>query len=340
MKRPARQEVMRMVWDRTTADDRGASLFGEGPERAMEAYECFLAGDSFPNIGIEFPLLGSPTHDVLVGPYKGGVMPGDVLAATDLQVAQAALEWMASWQGELPVDLFFELDATNPESRQAAILCKHSGQLRAAEEFLELVGASQMIADYLAFDARLPQDWQNSYAGIFPGRAGAGVRTELFLGDTARELAADDPSYLRACFDQVGFSAYDSAMLSNLAHLIAIGPMPSFQFDILPGGVVGETFSAAFFFEDLHTGFKKGFEPGGDIARICEAYEQMGIADDRWRLVEEASFAMATFGVDDEGHAFIVRFASIPCCAKIKWKSAKPCAAKFYQGFATGIADA
>ena len=340
MKRPTRQDAMKGIWDFAAANGRGEALFGDGAARAIEAYRCFLAGESFPNIGIEFPLLGDPGYDVLVGPYKGGVVSGDVLGEKDLPVAQAALEWMASWDGDVPVDLFFELDATAPGGRQAGVLCKHSGQPRAAAEFLEAVGASHFTSDYLAFCGRLPEGWDVCYAGLFPGRAQAGARVELFLQDDAREQVADNPEYLRTCFDRIGFAAYSDSMLASVTHLVAIGPMPSFQFDIARGGIVGGTFSAAFFFEDLHTSYSKGFAPGGMIAEVCGEFQRMGIADDRWRLVEGASFARATFGVDDEGVPFEVQFASIPCCAKAKWKSGRACPAKFYQGLALSIADA
>ena len=68
-------------------------------------------------------------------------------------------------------------------------------------------------------------------------------------------------------------------MLGSIAHLVAIGLLTSFQFDIGAGGFLGETFSAASFFEDLHTAYDKGFASGGAISRVCEEFQRMGIAD-------------------------------------------------------------
>ncbi|MDO4400960.1 MAG: SPASM domain-containing protein [Coriobacteriia bacterium] len=87
-----------------------------------------------------------------------------------------------------------------------------------------------------------------------------------------------------------------------------------------------ELFTARF--ERMGADFARHFQEDGAIGHICGLYEQMGVADDRWRSAEHALFAVKKQGLLGLGQEEIM--LSTPNCGKAKWIDGVPQPAKFY----------
>ena len=327
---PSHSDAMRGIWEISAADGRDAALFGDGPERMIDAFERFTTGRAMPGVAlVELPLLGEPSYDVLVGGYGASIRAAGELEDGEQAAARAAISWAASLPNPNAVTLFFERDAAAEGNQRAGVHCRHRGNVALAEEFFAAIGEASRAPQYRALADRLPEGWVAEYAAIFPGRPGAKARMELQLEAEACDLIAESPAHLRECFDAVEFSAYDDAMLEHVSRLVGLVPVNNFQFDILPDGTLGDTFSIVSSFEETGADFHALFSDGGVIARVCEDYERMGAADERWRLVEGTLFARKRMVLYGRGPYQEIRF-TVPDCAKAKWAGAKLLPAKFY----------
>lgn len=323
-------ELMEQTLRRTFSDaDASKSLFGSGPDRAVSALKSFWAQGTHPTTIVECPLLGPASYDVLVGSYGDSLVPGTHLPEANPPACRAAYDWASSLDGRRHVELFFELDADGPEGQHAGIHCRHSGNLDAADEFYRVIGEGWRAPLYRDVAERLPDGWRAEFAAVFAGRLGAPTRLELLLTREARRLVGESPAHLRSCFDRMGFSAYDGEMLEEISHLASISLLDTLQFDILPDGSLGGTFSITSCFERTGGDFAHLFQDDGPVGLICGTYERMGVADGRWRFAEQAVFATKKLDLSDPKLRQPIMF-SLPNCSKAKWTDARPQPAKIY----------
>ncbi len=311
------------------ADGRGRTLFGGGPERALDALRRLTPAHSQPYAMLEIPLIGEPSYDAFVGMSSEALIPGDSLGDGSLTAAQAVVDWAAQWSGKRPLNLFFEFDAAGGGRQLSGIHCRHRFQLEAADAFYDVTGDGWRAPIYRSVVERLPKGWIAEFAAAFPGRPESFTRLELGLGIQARQCAENNPGYIRDCFETIGFSAYDDAMLEAIAGLVGLCPVNSLQFDIMADGTLGETFSLVSYFEGMGANFPALFGEGGKASEVLMAYQTMGVADDRWHQIAGALFARTELQMAQKRFCEITRL-SIPCCAKAKWTSAELKMTKFY----------
>ena len=327
---PSQSESMRDLWEKAIPASTEAALFGGGPEHMIDALERFTAGSVCPGLALlEMPLLGEPVYDVLVGSYGPAIRQAGRLEDASQTAAQAAIDWAKSLDPAKNVVLFLERDGSVEGNQKAGVHCRHHGDLDVMDEFFTALGEPGRAVQYRAVAERLPEGWNAEYAAVFPGRPGSKTRLELSPDDAARERIARDPNHLRACFDAMGFTAYDDALLENAARFVDMSTANTLQFDILPDGTLGGTFSVASLIEGNGAQFGTFFEPGGVVARVCEDYERLGAADGRWRLVEECLQARTRTVLDVTGFQNWLTLL-IPNCVKAKWIDGELQPAKFY----------
>ena len=171
---------------------------------------------------------------------------------------------------------------------------------------------------------------------MFKGRPDSPLRVGGYLEKDAAFAELDCSEHFAKVFDQIGFTAYDDHMLAQISELMQAAPSTvDFQFDVYPGGALGDMFSLEVKFgaartELVHESFANG--PG---ARIMHLLESWGIADERWKLGVEATLAR-TVPVElpngtEERFAFII----MPQWVKVRWRGARLQPAKLYH-----VADA
>lgn len=133
--------------------------------------------------------------------------------------------------------------------------------------------------------------WQERSAvrGQLRHREGAYERTLIGDGYLA---CAEDPALLAAQFDRIGFSAYDGEMLSRCSVFLSHAPSVDFQFDVMPDGTLGDVFGLSLLFNEAKPREARVCMEGGYGGQICRTLQEWRLADERWRLIAGAAFAM------------------------------------------------
>ena len=319
---------MQYTWNRAFGDGREELLMGGGAERLLDASRRLtLAGNPSASCFVEAPLLGAPDYDALVIHNPRFFSPGRRIADHSLVQAQAAVDWAAG-MGSMKPYLHFELDAAG-FGMLSGIHCRIEGNLAWAEGFFQAVGEPGRTAAFVQHVRNLPKGWFCRYTGVFPGRKTDNTRMEVKMLDPDTRRALCEPGYLQQCFDQIGFTAYNDQMLQDIARLAEVEASISIQFDFLPDGSFLPVLSFLSLYERIRPDCSPLFAKDGWLRRTCEIYEDMGISDHRWQLLEKCFFSERKTYLTPEGlegrayHCF-------PCCTKAKWIGAERTPAKFY----------
>ena len=192
--------------------------------------------------------------------------------------------------------------------------------------FFDLAAGEGAATRFEAFVARLPKGWHVWYTGVHPGRVGAPVRVDCFVEDALKRAYAEDPSLFERDVRAAGMQAASPALL-DLAKPILNSPFGlELQFDVMEDGSTGPTvgISAAFTFGSA-THVRQLFEDGNDIARLMCAIEGLGLADERWRHIADASFTTA---VNLKGESLVLY--CVPTFVKLRLRDGAPLDAKVY----------
>lgn len=302
-------------------DGRGPILFGDSFERARKALRPFMVGKTFPDVYMEFPLIGEPFMDVTVLLKK--LEPGTRIDSPAAAGTEAMLDWYAGiLDDHKGIACGYEVDTKEPGLPAAAIHFQPQRKTELVEPFCEVVGEPERAALYLDLNARMPEGWPLSFFGMFRGRPGSPLRVCGYLGAATQAACASDPDELGRVFRTIGFSAYDDAMLAQVSQLMAVTPgLVDFQFDIYPDGSLGDTFAIDLQFaieqpENVRACFTDG--GGADVMNLLEKW---GAADERWHLGAEASFARAIPAQRDDGTLCRWAFTLLPQWAKARWRN-------------------
>lgn len=318
---------MNYTWDQAFGDGREAALVGGNAEKLLDASRRLsLAGNTSASCFVEAPLLGAPDYDSLVIHNPRSLYPGCRVADPSQELAQTVLSWAAGREGDRPY-IHFELDSAGAGAL-SGVHCRMEGDMALAEGFFRAVG-DPWRAGVLAWAVdRLPQGWFCSYAGVFPGRETGATRMEVNPADEITRRALCDKDYLRGFFDGLGFTAYDDRMLCDLARLAEVDVPVSIQFDLLPDGFL-PVCSFLSLYEHVRPDCSPLFRPDGGLTRSCRIYEEMGVSDGRWRLLEQCCFSQRRIFLKQ--NVLEKRFnRCFMCCTKAKWISAARSPAKFY----------
>ena len=339
MQMPSHADAFQVLLLQAADEGRKDALFGDSWERAYRDGCAFMVGNEFPDVYFEFPLAGDPFLDVtaLLKPLEAGTRIDSVAA----EGTGPMLDWYAGVRGEYEsVSCGFELDTKNPELPAAAIHFQPRTYTELVEPFCEAVGEPERAALYLDTAARMPEGWPLSFFGMFRGRPGFPLRICGYLSDSAKCACAEGAANVAAVFDQVGFSAYDNAMLEGVSQVMrtAHGSL-DFQFDVYPDGSLGDTFALDVQFEIERPELVRESFDSGPVSKVMGLFEQWGIADARWRLTSAATFARAIPIRLEDGTRGSFAFTLMPQWAKVRWRAGKLQPAKLYYYAHAGLLD-
>ena len=314
------------TWNRAFAEGRETALVGAGPERLLDALNRLLIPGAALNALVEIPLGGEARYDLLVPVDMKRARCGGRLREP-IPEAQAVIDWAAGIEA-VPPNLFLEQDDAGGKVL-SGYHCKIEGRLELAEGFFAAMGEPWRAEALVKVARRLPEGWICLYAAAFPHRASLVTRMETMVFSRAARAAAGDISYLARCFDELGFGVYDEKMLEDVVRLTGVGVPITMQFDISPEGDLLPTFSLVSNYEHIRHGFSSLFESDGDMARACCVYEAMGVADSRWKLAEDACFAVKRTLLTSNGIEVKLNRCS-PACTKAKWENGSCAKSKIY----------
>ena len=320
MKVPSYADSFEVLCLQAADDGRGPVLFGESFERARKALRPFMVGKRFPDVYLEFPLIGEPFMDVTV--LLKEIEPGTRIDSPAAAGTEAMLEWYADAHGEHQgIACGYEVDTKEPGLPAAAVHFQPRKKTQLVEPFCKIVGEPERAALYLDLDACMPEGWPLSFFGMFRGRPGSPLRVCGYLARTAQSACACDPEELGRAFRAIGFTAYDNAMLAQVSQLMAVAPgLIDFQFDIYPDGSLGDTFAIDLQFEIAQPKDVQACFTDGGGANVMNLLEKWGAADERWHLGAEAAFANAIPAWREDGSICKWAFTLMPQWAKARWK--------------------
>ena len=324
------EDAFQVLLLQAAGEGRGTALFGDSLARAREAIPPFLVGKRFPNVYFEHPLAGKPFLDVtvLLAQLDSGARI-DSPAAGD---HGAMMDWYADVRRRYSRASFgFELDTKEAMLPAAGVHFQPRADIELVRPFCEAAGEPERAEPYLSQAARMPEDWQLSFFGMFRGRPSSPLRICGYLDDVEKNACSASPTRLAAMFDAIGFTSYDSAMLAQVATLMEATPgTVDFQFDVFPDSTLGDTFAI-----DMQFGIEQpeavqfSFEQGAG-SRVMRLLESMGAADGRWRVAIRSAFARAIpMRLADEGEG-LVAFTLMPQWAKARWAGGSLQASKLY----------
>lgn len=315
-----------LIYALAARDGRDAALFGDDLAYARVAFERSCAGTGFPELWFEVPLAGDPWFDLhaLVSPeHLAGV--ADFAPETCGNCPEAFAWFAARTEGVRQLALSWDTSAHDVES-PAVQLLTGTGDVPVTCSFLEAVGRADAAASYRAFAGRIERGWCACYAGIFPRRSVPHLRVECIPSRELQDAYADDPALLERHLRQAGFSAFGDTLIPR-CRLLARSPYRiEFQFDVTPDGSAGPTLGASIRFpQPPGTPEEPAFEAQGPAGQIMGEVESWGLADGRWRLLEDTAFARRLSGPGGSCRLFC-----FPAFLKLRWRAGEPLDAKAY----------
>lgn len=318
---------MRYTWEQAFSGDREAQLVGNSSENLLDASERLsLKGGMVSSCFVEGPLLGTPCYDSLVIHNPRFLYPCCRVSDPSQEMAQKVLDWASKVKTSRPY-IHFELDELGAGAL-SGIHCRIEGNMSLAAGFFEAIGEPWRISRFTSVYHRLPESWFLRYSGVFIGRGSNNTRLEVAIQDDKARQALCDPNYIKQCFDQIGFHAYSDEMLEDMACLTRVDVPLSIQFDLLDDGFMS-TCSLLSMYEHVRPDCSPLFREDGILSKTCRIYEDMGVCDERWKLLEKCCFSKIRYfkvkeGIKIQGNNCFM------CCTKAKWIEGNRTFAKYY----------
>jgi len=329
MRKPSPAEAFDALYVLASGNGRDEALFGDSFELAQPAFRRTLIGDGYPSAYLEFPLLGEPCFDFLT--VYAAVEPGSRFAPGAGFGYQNMFDWFSGvGKPDGSVSCGIECDTSTGDTTTAGVYLQQRAHTELVAPFLDSIDEGDRTQTYLDVLSRMPEGWPPSYVGLFPGRAGTPMRIGGYMRNDELQRCADDPSYLRARFQQIGFSAFDAPMLERCSEFMRIAPSVDFQFDTMPDGTFGDTFGLSLSFNETFPREARACMETGYGSTLMQTLQEWGLADDRWKMIAGAAFARHVGYEREDGSegrfALCIRFNF----AKVKFKDCEPQPAKFY----------
>ncbi len=312
-----------------SADGRRDALFGGDFKLASEAFARSLAGKDFPEVWFELPLAGEPWHDFHSLVSYDDVAGRKVSYAGHAGVYDDALAWFAAQtlNESAAHKLALSYDTSRGDVESPAVqLLRNMNDPGLPVDFLNAVGRTDLRDNYLAFAMRMPSDWYDCYVGVFPGREGAEcdpwLRVECMQGMSTQRTYANDPDRLRADLESIGMADVSEEAIAG-TQLLARSPFSlEMQFNIGADGIARPTLSSCVRFEPRDWADPERRER---VYELLGEVQRLGMADNRWKLLLEASFKKRV--KKDDETVFLTCYAP---GLKLRWRDGQAPDAKVY----------
>ena len=308
------------------SDGREEALFGTCAPLARKAFSKSLAGEEMPLVWFEVPLGGEPRFDLHVAFSREALHAGTRFLPEAGSGYDELLRWYAD-EERGGGGLAFAYDVSEGRIDMPAVhVNTNDAPLDDAGAFFDIAageGAAELFCDFVG---RLPPGWRVWYAGVHPGRPGSPIRIDCFVERALQNAYASQLDLLEHDLAACGFAATDTA-LRSLATTILESPFAlELQFDVMRDGRLGPTLGlSAGLSPKTATSTRQLFENSGPAAQLLGKAERLGLADERWRLVPDASFTRL---VKVDAGATV--FHCVPTFVKLRMRDGAPLDAKVY----------
>ena len=321
------QVVYDIIYALAAKDGREEALFGTCAPMAHEALTHSLASDDFPELWFEIPLAGEPWFDLHALTSHESLSPGMSFSPDTTGGYPEVFTWFANCQASVVRQLALSYDIGSGNARKPAIqLLRRTSDPNIFCSFLQATGRADAIPAYKAFEERIPNEWFLCYAGVFPDRLKESLRVECIPGRDLQKSYAENPALLEEHLASTGLRNLDDTIVPRCQELAKCPLQLEFQFDIDETGTAEPTFSASVrFASPPGTEECQPFDSCKATGALMQKVEEWGLADDRWRLMEQTMFASrARF----QGESLLLY--CYPAFVKLRWTDGKPRDAKAY----------
>ena len=302
------------------------ALFGGCAPLAREALRHSPATCPFSFMWFEVPLSGPARFDLHMS-YSRDDLQGRIgdPSLGEGRYADLFRWYAAADRGSNGLALAYDVGDGRIES-PAVHMNVNDAPAADMEGFFDHAAGEGAYAAYRGFEERLPDSWHVWYAGVHPGRVGSHLRVDCFVSDAAKQGYADDFELFERDLRSCGFRPALPA-LAELASPILESPFAlELQFDVSRDGSVGDTIGVSATFPTGGSRVVRSlFQQGSAACELLEKIEGLGLADDRWKHIASASYAIAV-DVDD---GRLVLYCA-PTFVKLRMRDGKPLDAKMY----------
>lgn len=328
----SQQRLFEILYALAAINGRDAALFGQSMPNAREAFAHSLACGVFPEVWFEIPLAGEPWFDLHLLASRESLKSIDGFAAEDTGGHPGVFEWFAKEKNVRQLALSWDVGSGYAESPAVQVLVDCDDP-EVSYSFLRAAGRDDLQEAYRAFITRKPSLWYACYTGTFPNRKRDFVRIECIVNSPQQRMYARDAQLMEDDLRQAGVRELSETCIAYCQELVQSPFQFEFQFDVLPDGTLGPTFSASARFAcPSEQGDWPAFDPEGAGGVLMERVESWGLADERWRLLADTIFAKSATKGEDKRTLFCY-----PAFVKLRFRDGKPLDAKAY--LLAGIQD-
>ena len=215
---------------------REAALFGDSFPAALEAFGKSVAGDYFPEIWFEVPLMGDPWFDLHALVSRGDVDPTVIPSLGVGEDVAAGFRWFAERDEDVrQLALSWDTGSGNAETPAVQLLVAGEDP-SVSYDFLNAVGRPDAADAYVALRNRLPRGWFACYSGTFPQRERPLLRVECIPIEDLQQAYAEDEELLGRHLRQLGFDAFGDTLLPRCRELADTPFQIEYQLDVTPDG--------------------------------------------------------------------------------------------------------
>ena len=320
------QFLFQLLYAIVTSNGREAELFGGSFSAACEAFRKSVAGDYFPELWFEVPLMGDPWFDLHALVSHGDVDPAAIPALGVGDGAAAGLRWFAEQREDVrQLALSWDTGSGNAETPAVQLLIAGDDP-SVSVDFLSVVGRPDAADAYMALHERLPEGWFACYAGTFPQREWPLLRVECIPSAELQLAYAEDEELLGRRLRQIGFDAFDDTLLTRCRELADTPFQIEYQLDVLPDGTASPTLGVSLRFHVTPDGPRRHpFDEDGDAGKLMRRLEEWGLVDERWHALAQTAFAKRV-----KRGSVSQTLWCYPTFIKLRWRDGKPLDAKAY----------
>ena len=322
------------IYELAADEGRAEVLFGTCAPLAHKAFKRSLIGEGFPIVWFEVPLMGEPRFDLHVALSRETLRTGACFAPDTGNGYDELFRWYAEEEAG-GRGLAFAYDVSEGRIDDPAVHVNvNRAPLSTMSRFFELAVGDDAAERYTGFARHLPRGWRIWYAGVHPGRTGSPVRIDCFVDPALKDAYAADGALLERDLRTCGFDAIGSALIDLTSPILEAPFALELQFDIMGKGALGSTLGiSAGFPLSAADSVRKLFAENEPAAVLLGEIEQLGLSDERWQHIPNASFSKLV-KLNDE----VLALYCAPTFVKLRMRDGMPLDAKMYlQASATAI---
>ncbi len=330
--------LYQLIYALAAKNGRDRVLFGDCAPQAFEAFRHSNASSAFPELWFELPLLGDPWFDLHALTSRDALDPNACFDPSTTGGYPETFAWFARQDNVRQLALSWDIGSRGANAPAIQLLV-NSDDPMTTYGFLEAAGAPEAIEAYRTLRERLPRDWYPCYTGVFPTRRWADsprearatddtvppMHVECIPSTKTQRAYADDITLLEEHLRLVGIEDMNETLLERCQYLARTPFALEFQLEVGTAGRLGSTFGASLRFTFPGDDTEKSYRVDGAAGDLMRQVEAWGLADERWRTLEETTFAKR-LSRDDED----LRLYCFPTFIKLRWRDGEPLDAKAY----------